>query len=226
MNKPVTWSYSALDAFETCPHRYHVTKVTKEVAEPQTEATIWGNKVHRALEHRVTKLTPLPESMVEYEPIAAAVCAKAQGGVIKAEQKMALTRDYRPTTWFGKDVYVRGITDFTIQKGDTVFIGDWKTGKPTPASGQLKLTAAMTFAHQPYINRIVNAFVWLKTGGVTSAVFTREDIPSIWQEFEPRVRRLEQALADNKFPKRPSGLCRKWCPVSSCEHNGNYRGAA
>jgi hypothetical protein len=224
--KSLTWSYSALDAFETCPHRYYLTKVTKEIQEPQTQATMWGNQVHRALEHRVTKHVPLPESMAEFEPIAALVVKRAEGGVIKAEQKMALTRDFRPTTWFGKDVYVRGITDFTIQKGDSVFIGDWKTGKPTPQSAQLKLTAAMTFAHQPYINRIVNAFVWLKTGGVTTATFTRDDIPVIWQEFAPRVQRMEQALADNKFPKRPSGLCRKWCPVNTCEHNGKYRGGS
>lgn len=226
MSKPVAWSYSSLDAFETCPHRYYLTKVTKEIQEPQTEATMWGNSVHKALELRVTKNMPLPESMSEFEPIAATVVASAKGGVIQAEQRMALTRDYRPTTWFGKDVYVRGITDFTIQKGNTVFIGDWKTGRPTPESGQLKLTAAMTFAHQPYITKIVNTFVWLKTGGVTTAVFTRDDIPAIWQEFEPRVRRLEVAVAETKFPKRPSGLCRKWCPVSTCEHNGKYRGGS
>ncbi len=224
MNKPLAWSYSALDAFNTCPKRYYLTKVSKEVKEPQTEQTIWGNEVHRALEHRITKHTPLPLTMQQFEPIAATVVERAKDGVIKAEQKMALTRDYRPTTWFGKDVYVRGITDFTIQKGDSVFIGDWKTGKPTPASAQLKLTAAMTFAHSPYVKKIVNAFVWLKTGGVTTQVFTREDIPAIWQEFEPQVRRIEQAIELDKWPAKPSGLCRAWCPCTGCEHNGKYKG--
>jgi hypothetical protein len=220
--KPVAWSYSSLNAFETCPKRYYLTKVSKQVQEPQTQATVWGNKVHKALELRITKGTPLPDTMSEYEPIAQTVAARAQGAKLDAEQKMALTKAFKPTTWFGKDVWVRGITDFTIEKGDKVFIGDWKTGKPTPESAQLKLTAAMTFAHKPHVKTIINSFVWLKTGGNTTEVFQREDVADIWQEFMPRIQRLEHAVEENKFPARPSGLCRAWCPVGKklCEHCG------
>ena len=222
MIKPVAWSYSSLSAFETCPKRYYLTKVSKEVKEPQTQATLWGNQVHKALELRITKHTALPDGMEAFEPIASSVAAKAQGGKLEAEQKMALTKSFAPTTWFGKDVWVRGITDFTITKGDKAFIGDWKTGKPTPESAQLRLTAAMTFAAKPYVKTIHNAFVWLKTGEVTHESFTRDDIPVIWQEFMPRVQRLEIAMAENKWPAKPSGLCRKWCPVgkSLCDHCG------
>lgn len=224
MNKPLAWSYSSLDAFETCPHRWAQTKFYKTITEPQTAATVWGNKVHKSLEHYLIQRTPLPDGMEQFKVTADTVVARAQGGKLEAEKKMALTASFKPTTWFGKDVWVRGITDFTIGKGDTVFIGDWKTGKPTPNSAQLKLTAAMTFAHKPYVNRIINAFVWLKTGETTAETFTREDVPAIWQEFMPRVQRMEHAVAEEKFPKRPSGLCREWCPVHTCEHNGKFKG--
>jgi hypothetical protein len=223
-SKPVAWSYSALDAFETCPWRYYLTKVTKEVSEPQTDATMWGNRVHKALENYLMKRQPLGPELEKFQAVADTVVARAAGGKLEAEKKMALTSAFQPTTWFGKDVWVRGITDFTIHKGDKMFIGDWKTGRPTPGSAQLKLTAAMTFAHRPYINTIINAFVWLKTGSTTAETFTRADIPTIWQEFAPRVRRLEVAVEETKFPKRPSGLCREWCPVHTCEHNGKYTG--
>lgn len=220
--KPVAWSYSSLTAFETCPKRYYLTKVSKQVQEPQTSATVWGNKVHKALEVRVTMGQALPTSMEEFEPIAQSVVAAAKGGKIEAEKKMALTSSFHPTTWFGKDVWVRGITDFTIEKGDKMFIGDWKTGKPTPESAQLQLTAAMAFAHKPYIKTIINSFIWLKTGTTTNAVFERESIPQIWQSFAPRIQRLETAVAEEKFPARPSGLCREWCPVGKalCDHCG------
>lgn len=223
MNKPLAWSYSSLTAFETCPKRYYLTKVSKQVPEGQTAAMTWGNEVHKALEYRLVKGAPLPENMKQFEPIAATVAARATGGKLEAEQKMALTKDFRPTTWFAKDVWVRGITDFTIGKGDKVFIGDWKTGNPTPESAQLKLTAAMTMHHKPYVNTVINAFVWLKTGGVTKETFTREDIPEIWQEFTPRVARMEHALETEKFPARPSGLCKSWCPVGKalCDHCGS-----
>lgn len=224
MSKPVAWSYSALDAFETCPRRYYETKVAKTVQEPQTEATLWGNRVHKALELYLTQRKPLPSGMEGFQDTADTVVRRAEGGKVSAEQKMALTKAFKPTTWFGGDVWVRGITDFTIEKGGAAFIGDWKTGKPNPNSAQLRLTAAMTFAHKPYIQRITNAFLWLKDGSVTHETFTREDVPAIWQEFMPRVQRLECAIAEKKFPPKPGGLCRKWCPVTSCEHNGNYRG--
>lgn len=222
MNKPVAWSYSALDAFETCPKRYYLTKVAKVVVEPQSQAMKWGNEVHKALEHRLVAGTALPETMVEYEPIAARVAEAAKGGKLQAEQKMAINVRYVPTTWFAKDVWARGITDFQITKGDKMFIGDWKTGAPKPESAQLKLTAAMAMHHNPNVKTVINTFVWLKTGEATTEKFTREDIPTIWQEFAPRVQRLEYAVADNKFPARPSGLCRAWCPVgkANCEHCG------
>ena len=220
--KPFAWSYSALNAFETCPRRYYLTKVSKEVSEPQTEATLWGNRVHKALELRITTQQPLPSSMAEFEDTAATVVKRAEGGKIGAEQRMALTKSFKPTTFFAKDAWVRGITDFTIEKGSNLFIGDWKTGKPKPESAQLRLTAAITFAHKPHVKQITNAFVWLKTGTLTVERFTREDVPTIWQEFMPRVQRVEHALKDNKFPPKPSGLCRAWCPVgrSLCEHCG------
>lgn len=220
MSKPVAWSYSALNAFETCPRRYYLTKVTKQVVEPQTEATLWGNQVHKALELRLTQRKPLGDSMAAYEPLVQSIVSK--GGKIEAEQKMALTRNLLPTTFFAKDVWVRGITDFTIEKNGKLFVGDWKTGKPDPDSAQLRLSAAMVMAQKPHVKMVINAFVWLKTGDITAEKFTRDDVPAIWQEFAPRVRRLEIAYEENKFPPKPSGLCRKWCPVGKalCEHCG------
>jgi len=226
MTKPLQWSYSVLSAYETCPHRYYVTKVAKTVTEPMTEAMSRGNKVHKALELRLTQATPLPGDMRQWEPLAQTVVDRAKGGVLEAEQKMALTIDYRPTTFFAKDVWVRGITDFTVTKGAKAFIGDWKTGKPTPESAQLRLTAAMTMCAKPWVQTVINSFVWLKDGTLTTERFTREDLPGIWQDFAPRVRRLEISMEENRWPKKPSGLCGSWCPVHSCEHNGKYRGAA
>lgn len=226
MNKRQAWSYSALTAFETCPHRYYETKITKSIQEPQNEASIWGNRVHKALELRIAHNSRLPDEMQMFEPIAARVAAaRTSDRRLGCEQKLALSADLRQVSWFDKSVWVRGIIDFSIETPTgKMFIGDWKTGKKTPDSAQLRLTAAMSFAVKPWIKEIVNTFIWLKTDETTTEKFTREDIPSIWAEFAPRVGRLDEAVALNKFPKRPSGLCRKYCPVTTCEHNGGYRG--
>ncbi len=218
----VAWSHSVLDSFETCAHRHNLTKITKVVKEGQSAEMAEGNRVHKAMEMRVKKHEPLPEDLQKYEPIAASLLRAAEGGVIHAEQQMALTAGFAPTGWFGKDVWVRGITDVTILKGTTAFVGDYKTGKPKEGSSQLKLTAAITMHREPQVTKVVNSFIWLKTGGVTKEVYTRDDLSSIWQDFIPRVQRLDIAIQEQKFPKRPSGLCARWCPVPRhlCEHSG------
>lgn len=216
--KAVAWSYSALTAFETCGRRYNLTKILKQVKEPQTKETLWGNRVHKSLEHRITDRLPLPEGMQEFEPIVAKIIAK--GGVIRAEQKLALNRNLVPVEYFAPDVWVRGVTDVTVVKGTNMFNGDWKTGKPKKNSAQLRLSAALVMAHKPFIEKSVNAFIWLKTGTVDPEIVMRADIPTIWQEFMPRVQRLEIAVSENKFPPKPSGLCKNYCPCTTCEFHG------
>lgn len=223
MSKPVAWSYSALGSFITCPLRYYETKVAKRVAEPQTDQTRWGNQVHKALELRIGQGTPLPPNMVQYEPIAAKIADVAKGKKVVTEQKLGLTKSLKPTTFFAKDVWLRAILDLKIENGSRAFVGDWKTGKKNPDSDQLKLFAAVTFAISPWINEVQTSFIWLQSGETTAQKFVRDDAAGIWQEFLPKVRRLEQAYETNNFPARPSGLCRSWCPVHTCIHNGNYR---
>lgn len=227
--REIPWSHSLLDAYETCPKRYYLTKVVKAVTEPMSEQMKWGNKVHKALELRIAKHTPLPEDLTQYEPFAAKMLKAAEGGQITAEQKLGLNRDFNPVSFFAKDIWVRCITDVTVEKGKAVLIADWKTGKPKPNSAQLKLSAAVTFHQKPYVEKIVNTFIWLQHGSTTTETYTPEDIPKIWNEFLPRVHHLNEAhhqysqnpdQASRAFPPKPSGLCRSWCPCKTCEFNG------
>lgn len=225
MSAVVAWSYSVLNSFETCAYRHFKTKVEKTVTEQQGEELLYGNRVHKALEHRVKSKQPLPGSMGQWEPMVQRLELSAVGGRIVAEQQLALDQNYRATGWFGKGAtapWVRGITDLTIYKGEKAAVFDYKTGKRDPVNAQLRLTAAMTFAINPHIKLIHNAFLWLKTNEIDSEVFTRADVPAIWQEFMPRVRRLEIAHEAGVWPKKPSGLCKNHCPVpkAMCEYRG------
>lgn len=176
------------------------------------------------MEERVRDNKPLPETMEKFEPIAQTILHHAKGGKLEVEQKLALNESLRPTQYFSKDVWLRGIADVTVTKGDVCFLGDYKTGKLVPDSNQLELSAAMMFAHKPWVKTIVNAFLWLKEGKTTQEVFKRENVPEIWQRFLPRVKRMVTAIEKDKFPPNPSGLCRNYCPVHTCEHNGRYQG--
>lgn len=214
------WSHSSLTAFETCPHRYFLTRVSKQVTEPEGEAQRWGNYVHKALEDRINDATPLPESLTPYEGMVANILAKP--GEAKGEQELAVTAAYAPTGWWDKDGWARGIIDLTIINGKRAVALDWKTGNRKTGSTQLMLTAGLIFSHYPDVEQVKTGFVWLKESKVDREVFTRNQVPVIWGEFIPRVRRLEIAFDKDKWPKKPSGLCRAWCPVGKalCEYCG------
>jgi hypothetical protein len=85
------------------------------------------------------------------------------------------------------------------------------------------MSGAMMFHIYPFVQQVTTAFVWLKENDITKETLTRDDIPVVWNELLPRVERLEIASNENKFPPKPSGICRKWCPVGkhNCEHHGS-----
>lgn len=214
------WSYSALTAYETCPRRFQLTRVTKQVVEPQTEATIWGNKVHKALELFAKGEKPLPPDLQKYERYVKKILSYEGKRVV--EERIALDKNFRPTKWMAKDVWVRGIIDIGVVGSEKAYLLDWKTGKRRPDSNQLKLFAALAFAIYPWVDKVTTGFIWLKSAEFDKEVFTRDQLPEIWDEFFPRLDRLAISYRDDKWTPKPSGLCKNWCPVgrSNCEFCG------
>lgn len=213
----VAWSYSYLTAFETCPRRFALTRIYKTVQEPQTEATINGNQVHKAIELHIKGEQHLPEKYARYVPLVQAVMTAP--GVKHAELKFGLTKQLTPTGFFAKDVWVRGVFDLLVVKPKSITIVDWKTGKPKSDPDQLDLFAAVGLALHPRIDKARTAYAWLAHDRLDPQEFTRDDYERIWAGFRTRVQRLEQAITDEKFPPKPSGLCKAWCPVTKrqCE---------
>jgi|TARA_R110000868_G_scaffold385447_2_gene653363 hypothetical protein len=206
------WTYSQLDKFETCPRQFYHVRVKKDFPEPPTEATIWGERVHKALELRVKEGTPLPEGMTQWEGIANKFAGLA--GEKYCELQMAVDRNFQPADW--NNAWSRGIADLVIINKDKAAIFDHKTGRRKPTE-QLMLYAGYTFAMFPDVDYVTTGFVWLKDKKIDKQEFTREQVSEIWLEFLPRVRKLEMAYEKDNWPCRPSGLCHGWCPAKSCE---------
>jgi hypothetical protein len=206
------WTFSQLEKFETCPKQFYHVRVAKDIVEPQTEATLWGSKVHTAMEDRIRDGTPLPEGMEQWEGFAKKICAMP--GEKLAEEKMALDKSFQPTDW--DNAWTRGIADMLIVHGNKAATLDYKTGK-RKLTHQLMLYAAYTFAYYPEVETVTTGFVWLRDKKIDRETFTRADIPTIWGTFLPKVRKLEAAYEKDKWMARPSGLCNGWCPVKSCE---------
>ena len=214
------WSYSSLSSYETCPRRFYITRISKLVTEKQTEATIHGNEVHKALENYVGNKAPLAAKYESYRPIADKI--RMAPGKKLLEYRFGLTKALTPTTFFASDVWVRGVLDVCVIQGITGTILDYKTGKRKVDADQLKMFAGAALASWPYLESVKTGYLWLQTNQLDQQEFTQADKPLIFQEFAARVRRMEMSEKNDDWPANPSGLCREWCPVgrANCEHCG------
>ena len=215
------WSFSSLSLFEQCPYRYYVQRITKEVQDKPHEANQWGTWVHKQFENRLKDGTPLPNTLAKFTPMLDKFASINGDKMI--EQRVALTAALKPTTYFAKDVWFRCQIDYGAVNGNTAILVDWKAGKMKQDLEQLRLSSAAVLAAWPEVNVVSSSFCWLKDNVMSRPVVMErgEDI-KVWQEYAGRVHRIELAVEHNVWPKRPSGLCREYCPVGRkrCEHCG------
>ena len=210
-------SYSGIKTFLQCPHRFYRTKVKKDVADDYSHpATVWGNEVHKALEDFFIKGKPLGERFNTYQKYADAL--EAMPGRKFIELKLAINEDEQVVPFFSKEAAYRGILDFLKIEGDTAYLIDHKTGKVRPTK-QLHFNALLIFAAFPGVKHINAAFFWLPADTYTKHRFSRDDIEDLWDEFETAIVGIETAQENDKWIRKPSGLC-PWCPVKDCEHWG------
>lgn len=217
--KEWAWSYSKLKNFETCPRRHKAIDLDKAFKEEESDELMWGNQVHKFLADYISKDTPLPVHMRPDLQYYADMGKRVQGERY-VEQKYAITKDFTQTGYFNKDVWFRGIADVVGIRGPVAIVLDWKTGKIVEDSVQLTLTAACIFAHFPEVQAVRTEFVWIKHQASTRVNIMRSGMPAFWAGLLPRVHVMKHAVDTNNFPPKPSGLCRRWCVVSSCEHHG------
>lgn len=208
-------SFSSIKMYENCPRRYYHQRVTKEVKDTGSDATIYGERVHEALEHRLGKQVALPTESEAYEPLCKSI--EDMGGTLQVEQKLTLTENLTPTTWWEKDAWLRSILDVLIVLDDKAIVMDWKTGKRRPDFTQLQLFALQVFKHYPKIKTVQSTFIWLKDMSMDSQTFKVNQTNLMWSDMLARIERIHQSVEHNNWPAKPSGLC-GWCPAKNiCE---------
>lgn len=213
-------SYSAIKDFESCPRKYHVVRILKQVKQKDTEATLYGTAVHKAFEEFIRDKTPLPESFKSYQPFVESL-AQIRADV-RCEEKLGIRTDFSPCGFFDKDVWFRGIPDFLAldHARGIARVVDYKTGKSSryADTSQLELMAAMIMSHHPEINIVRGALLFVVVGDVIKAEFSRDQLPEIFSKWAGRANMIEAAVDHGVWNPKQSALC-KFCPVNTCEYN-------
>jgi hypothetical protein len=229
--KPLAWSHSALQAFETCPRQYEEVKVLRHFQEQPNDAGQWGDRFHKEAEAFIAGVVagaykPLSPEMLPYSAYLMQFIGRP--GKTLVEQEYALNMQLQPCQFFDKDVWCRGIIDVLCINGHVADVDDHKTGKNRKKDmQQLIIFALLTFYHHPEVDTVRTAFHWVQQGFGEAAkdreTFYRHQINDLWATLIPKLQRYKAAFDAGIFPAKKSGLCKKHCVVDTCEYWGGGR---
>ena len=214
-------SFSHLKAYETCPRKYAEVKVYKRFVEPPTEAATFGEQLHKAAELYVKeKLEPTgPHAFMR--PIIDALLRK--GDEALAEEKFGVRSDLSNCDFFDEAVWMRGIADLVVldRNNKRAFVVDYKTGSPNYAEPfQLTLMALFALNRWPEINQVYGALLFVMKGRTVKTRLDRDGATVAWDTVREKSARIDVAMHTDIWNPLPSGLCRRHCPVTTCEHHG------
>ena len=214
------WSYSRLKAFETCPRQYYHMRLARTYEEPETYEQRYGTDFHTAAENYVLHGTE-PEERFRY---ATAVLdrVRAMPGDHYCEYEMGLDINLSPCKMDDPSVWWKGIADVLVINGEEARILDWKTGKSAERAdtGQLELMAMGVFKHFPQVKRVKAGLVYVVCNAFIKDNYTVDQESELWQKWLQKYRQYRAAHKHDVFNPKPSGLCKRWCAVVCCEHNG------
>lgn len=211
----IAWSYSRVNAMETCPRKVWHTSVAKDIVEPESDEMAQGTATHKAFEMFLKKAVPLPLHLRHHAEVLTRIASLP--GEKSVEQQIALDANWQMTDWFSKGAWLRIKSDMTQLNGTKAVCWDWKTGKPKDDFTQLQLNGAVTMHLAPEIDEVTLAFYWAKTKQITKDKLTREQLPDFWGRMLKRVQVYQSHHDRQDFPPRPNYFC-KGCCVTKCQY--------
>ena len=218
------WSFSKIKAFEQCPKQFYHEKILKEFPVVETEAMRYGTEFHLAAEEYIRDGKPIPKKFSFAQDMLDSLNAKR--GVKLCEKKMGLTENLEPCDFFADNVWFRGIADLLIIDVlvDTAWVIDYKTGKSSKYAdkGQLELMALTVFAHYPDVKKVRAGLLFVISKDLIKDRYADFDKSKLWEKWLGKYNAMKTAADQDVWNPKPSGLCKRHCPVTVCVHNGGH----
>jgi hypothetical protein len=222
LNKPkITWSYSSLSLFLQCAFKYYRIRVLKDIKDSGSEATIYGQEMHKVAEEYVRDGTPIPDKFDFIKPSMAVV--SAWKGKKLCEYKLGLREDLTPCDFFAKDVWWRGIADLIVisEDGASARVIDYKSSKSSKYADmkQLDLLAAAVFIHFPKVTKIKAALMFLVCDEMVPPKPKEYEFmfrTATFENVKHETKRIEIAQDTGVWNKVKNFTCKGWCPVRDC----------
>lgn len=221
MKYPVKSGFSptALKLFQTCPYKYYATYIAKEVPFTGNKYTEFGTAVHSNIENYLTGNASLSPFLEPLRP----VLDKLKPAMLGAETKYSITKWNTLTrNFFDTDNHLKCIVDCVVANDDlsTIIAFDWKTGKKGDEQLQHDVIKKCLSVKYPEAKQIITVF-WYFVKGQVDVQYHTPKRPL--NDLMEHVKKVENAHIRGDFPFNPNGLCKQWCEVMSCPHNGKRK---
>jgi len=209
-----------MSTFQQCPRKYYRLRVVKDVKEPEAEHLIYGTEVHKAAEEYVRDGKEIPAKFAFIKP-QLDMLMQIEGEKL-CEHKMAMTKELDPCEYFAENVWWRGIADLIVLSGKVAYLIDYKTGKSAQYADtkQLELLSLAVFRHFPEVEYIKAGLLFVVSKEFVQSEYTQEVQKDSWINWFGEINRLESCYENDTWNAKPNFSCRKFCPVTDCEHNG------
>jgi len=219
----VKWSYSSISLFQQCPKKYYHLRVAKDVKEKESEALLYGTRVHKVAEEYVRDGVSIPQAF-SYIKNPIDTILETNEGETHCELKLGVTERLKPCGFFDEDVWYRGVIDLLIldEKNNKAIIVDYKTGKnPKYAdTKQLELMALAVFKHYEWVRTIKAGLLFLVNPALIKAEYLTSHQHDLWLKWVQEVSGLGKCIENDVWNAKPNFTCRNWCPILNCVHNG------
>lgn len=218
---PFRLSYSSLKAFQTCAKQFYHLKVARDVEPfPAGKAALDGTKYHTALELCIQQQStkPAPVHLKRYARLLLDEYEQKHHYTLYPEYK--IRRD---------DPSFVGIIDLIAISpcGTKAEIIDHKFGKNKTDETQILTQCWLAHKEFPDIKHFFAGYYWHIDRQIEVHSWSVEDVyATIERQIKPEMAIVIKAVEDRNeqdFKPNPSGLCRAWCPVTTCVHNGQYQ---
>jgi PD-(D/E)XK nuclease superfamily len=211
-----SWSYSVYTQYMKCPLSVCFDKIKKiRIVEPPNQHFEKGDRVHKAAEDyiRGTGKAPavIPELASVKDRLAFFRQARAQ-----VELEWSFTREFQPTSWFGKDAWLRVKTDVCLDAVEPplVHITDWKTGKVYDDHRQQRSLYALAGLQLVELGRLAGGskdvkltaeHLYTDTTQSATEEYGMRDLKPLKREWAARIGTM---MTDTRYPPKTGFHCR------------------
>jgi hypothetical protein len=230
MAKKPSYSFSKLETAEKCPWAYRKVYLER-LPRAETEPLVIGKILHdltaryldRLIGARIQTdwsyaegLTPkeAPADVFDIWPRFFNSFILPPLEAPGVELKLAFTREWKPTEYFGDNAFFRMVADWTYRQGELVIVQDWKSNRVVPETVEKNLQLriygwGVRESRYPDATEILLRLHFLRYGAEREVLLLPEDLATVPDELEKRIAQIE---AWQEFEPTPGSFC-GWCGV-------------